>query len=237
MLDDEDFGEVIVYTGQGGNDPTSGRQVADQSLERGNMGLAISSDQGFPVRVARGAGGDAAFSPASGYRYDGIFFVAEYWSEVGKSGHRVWRFRLVKDQAPEPENPPGGPAPEGNRDSRYSTVQRVVRNTAVTQWVKERYGFACQICGQRIETSSGLYAEGGHIRPRGRPHDGPDSVENVLCLCPNDHVRLDRGVLVISDDLHVIERATDRVIARLRLVPEHRPAARHLTYQRELWEG
>jgi hypothetical protein len=23
----------------------------------------------------------------------------------------------------------------------------------------------------------------------GRPHNGPDTADNVLCLCPNDHVR------------------------------------------------
>jgi putative restriction endonuclease len=66
--DDEDLGDVIVYTGHGGNDPSTGRQVADQVLERGNLGLAISSDQGLPVRVIRGSGGEPTFSPTSGYR-------------------------------------------------------------------------------------------------------------------------------------------------------------------------
>lgn len=226
---------MIVYTGHGGNDPTTGRQVADQVLERGNLGLAISSDQGFPVRVVRGAGGEPAFSPPSGCRYDGIYFVAEYWSELGKSGYRIWRFRLVRDDAPETENPPGQPAPGGNEDSRYSTVQRLVRNTAVTQWVKERHDFVCQICGGRLLTSSGAYAEGAYIRPRGRPHGGPDAIENVLCLCPNDHVRLDRGVLVISDAYEVIERETRRIKGRLRLVPGHRPAPKNLAYHRNLW--
>ena len=32
--DDEDYGDLIVYTGQGGNDPNTGRQVADQQLTR-----------------------------------------------------------------------------------------------------------------------------------------------------------------------------------------------------------
>ena len=32
--DDEDYGDVIVYTGHGGNDPNTGRQVADQELAR-----------------------------------------------------------------------------------------------------------------------------------------------------------------------------------------------------------
>jgi hypothetical protein len=28
--DDDDFGDLIIYTGQGGNDPATKRQVADQ---------------------------------------------------------------------------------------------------------------------------------------------------------------------------------------------------------------
>src|SRR3954447_18590718 len=67
--DDEDYGDVIVYTGHGGNDPATARQVADQRLERGNLALAVSADRGLPVRVVRGAGGDAAYSPTRGYRY------------------------------------------------------------------------------------------------------------------------------------------------------------------------
>ena len=34
--DDEDYGDYIVYTGQGGNDPTTKQQIADQELTRGN---------------------------------------------------------------------------------------------------------------------------------------------------------------------------------------------------------
>jgi putative restriction endonuclease len=46
--DDEDYGDVIVYTGHGGNDPSSRRQVADQLLERGNLAVARSCEQGLP---------------------------------------------------------------------------------------------------------------------------------------------------------------------------------------------
>src|SRR5437016_7008157 len=57
-VDDEDHGNEIVYTGQGGNDPATKRQVADQVLALGNVGLARSQLDGRPVRVIRGAGGD-----------------------------------------------------------------------------------------------------------------------------------------------------------------------------------
>ena len=40
--DDDDFGDLIIYTGQGGNDPATKRQVADQRLALGNAALAES---------------------------------------------------------------------------------------------------------------------------------------------------------------------------------------------------
>src|SRR5687768_12107490 len=48
--DDQDFGDQIVYTGHGGNDPNTGQQVADQVLERGNAALARNYADGLPVR-------------------------------------------------------------------------------------------------------------------------------------------------------------------------------------------
>src|SRR5687767_1604213 len=57
-VDDEDFGDEIIYTGHGGNDPITKHQIADQQLIKGNAGLARSQLDGNPVRVIRGAGGD-----------------------------------------------------------------------------------------------------------------------------------------------------------------------------------
>ncbi|MGR5251967.1 YDG/SRA domain-containing protein [Vibrio astriarenae] len=51
--DDEDFGDEIIYTGAGGRDENSGKQIADQRLERTNMALAKNSLEGLPVRVTR----------------------------------------------------------------------------------------------------------------------------------------------------------------------------------------
>jgi putative restriction endonuclease len=52
--EDDDFGDLIIYTGQGGNDPVTKRQVADQRLSLGNAALAESCRKGLPVRVIRG---------------------------------------------------------------------------------------------------------------------------------------------------------------------------------------
>src|SRR5919199_1149658 len=58
---DRDEGDVIVYTGHGGRDPVSGRQVADQTLTDRNLALARSKELGLPVRVIRGGELDSPY--------------------------------------------------------------------------------------------------------------------------------------------------------------------------------
>ncbi|CAA9298630.1 MAG: hypothetical protein AVDCRST_MAG56-5227 [uncultured Cytophagales bacterium] len=94
--DDEDHGDLLIYTGHGGRDPESGRQVTDQELVRNNLALALSCQRGLPVRVIRGGDPRNPHAPAEGYRYEGLFRVEDYWRETGKSGYTVWRFRLRK---------------------------------------------------------------------------------------------------------------------------------------------
>tara|TARA_B100001123_G_scaffold350114_1_gene400392 strand:- start:9739 stop:10032 length:294 start_codon:yes stop_codon:yes gene_type:complete len=42
--DDEDWGDEIIYTGQGGNDSATKKQVADQTWTRGNLALVRSQN-------------------------------------------------------------------------------------------------------------------------------------------------------------------------------------------------
>src|SRR5215212_10498477 len=37
--DDEDYGDLIIYTGQGGRDPATGKQIADQEFTGQNQAL------------------------------------------------------------------------------------------------------------------------------------------------------------------------------------------------------
>ena len=99
--DTQDFGDVILYTGHGGRDVTTGRQIADQMLTGGNLALAVNHAHDLPVRVIRGARLDSPYAPEAGYRYDGLYRVAAYWRELGSSGYNIWRFRLRK--LPEPD--------------------------------------------------------------------------------------------------------------------------------------
>lgn len=53
------------------------------------------------------------------------------------------------------------------------------------------YAHRCQICDVRLDPPSGPIAIGAHIKGLGQPHNGPDAIENMLCLCPNHHDQFD----------------------------------------------
>ena len=94
--DDDDQGDVIIYTGHGGRSQVTGQQVADQQLTHQNLALVFNCQREIPVRVIRGQAPQSNFSPTQGYRYDGLYRVENYWQEKGISGFFIWRFRLVK---------------------------------------------------------------------------------------------------------------------------------------------
>ncbi len=232
--DDQDFGDTIVYTGHGGRDPETGRQTADQALTRWNQALAYSSMNGLPVRVVRGAGHDSPYSPSSGYRYDGLYLVEDYWHEPGRSGFRVWRYRLTKlpDQVVEEQPGAEGQATPPGAPRRVTRVLRIVRDTGQARRLKELYDYKCQMCGTRLEGLAGPYAEAAHVRPLGAPHHGPDTTDNILCLCPNHHVLFDHGGVTIGEDL-----ALKGVEGWLNVHPRHRLSEEHLRYRREHYGG
>jgi putative restriction endonuclease len=207
--DDVDFGDEIVYTGHGGRSNNSKVQVADQTLTRQNKALAISCENSLPVRVIRGFNKHSKFAPETGYRYDGLYLIEEYWHEKGRSGYVVWRFRLSKINYShiseinssilnEPESNYG----ETNR--KEQVVNRIIRESKNSRYIKELYEYKCQICEIQIKTPTGYYMEAAHIKGLGKPHSGPDTKENLICLCPNHHVMFDLGMISIDDDFNII---------------------------------
>jgi putative restriction endonuclease len=94
--DDFDRGDVIVYTGHGGNIPRTATQYQDQELDRQNMALVISCKNRLPVRVVRGSKHRSDWSPETGYVYSGLYRVVGWWEKVGKSGFKVFQFELRK---------------------------------------------------------------------------------------------------------------------------------------------
>jgi|CXWL01.1.fsa_nt_gi predicted restriction endonuclease len=80
-----------------------------------------------------------------------------------------------------------------------TATYRILRDTAIARRVKVLHNYCCQICGDRIQLSDDkYYTEAHHIKPLGKPHNGPDIQENIICVCPNHHVQLDYGAIAIN---------------------------------------
>lgn len=223
--DDIDEWDVIIYTGHGGNDPKTKKQIAHQQLVQGNLGLVANLNSGVPVRVIRGARGNAEFAPKFGYRYDGLYRVERYWPEEGKSGFRIYRFLLRRIEG-QPESPPEE-APDYRRpaDRAFTTISRIVRDPAVSFRVKTWHENRCQVCSVRIRTPAGPYSEAAHIIPLGAPYHGPDVTDNLLCLCPNHHKQLDRWGYSIKGNFELVG-----IAGTLRTHPKHGISKSSLNY-------
>ena len=220
---DEDQGDVVIYTGQGGLRPGTSVAVADQKPILGNAALIRNRNFGVPVRVLRRVRG--------GFRYDGLYAVDQYFRERPASdGFLRWKYELramptagvlvVRDEGGQPE-----------RIER--TVLRIVRDTAITRAVKQLYDHTCQVCEIALPTPVAPYAEAAHIRPLGRPHNGRDALANVLCLCPNDHVLFDFGAITVLPETMTITGDRSVEGRALCLRPRHRLDVDNLDYHRE----
>ncbi|MDG4774631.1 YDG/SRA domain-containing protein [Solwaraspora sp. WMMD792] len=220
-IDDEDYGDEIVYTGQGGNDPRTKRQIAHQELTRGNLGLARSRLDGNPVRVIRGAGGDETHSPKVGLRYDGLFRVVDHWKDIGTDGYTIWRFRLVTYESLDLPRSLAPPETSARTTRVEATIQRLVRSATVAAEAKRLHDYTCQVCGIKLMTPAGPYAEAAHIKPLGKPHNGPDDLSNILCLCPNHHTLFDNGAIQIDPSGRVIDTMSNTFVVDLQQTDKH----------------
>jgi len=88
--DDEWSEDDPWYTGQGGQDEPRGRQVRDQELVDGNLGLERSYRAGLPVRVIRRVPVGTDYE----YVYEGLYHVVDTHYGPSRDGPGVYRFRL-----------------------------------------------------------------------------------------------------------------------------------------------
>lgn len=101
-----------------------------------------------------------------------------------------------------------------------TTITRSVRDTALSNEVKEERKYRCQVCGIRLSIKGKGYAETHHIKPLG--HDGPDTKTNMLVLCPNHHILFDYGEIAISpkDCKVVIDKDGKRIFTLIPPAPK-----------------
>jgi hypothetical protein len=83
-------------------------------------------------------------------------------------------------------------------ERRRREVAAQVRNPRNINELKALYANRCLFCDRRIMVGvdpDKFYSEAAHIRPLGRPHNGPDVKSNMMLLCPEHHLQFDRGIL------------------------------------------
>ncbi|MFC5959319.1 YDG/SRA domain-containing protein [Streptomyces pratens] len=246
----------------------SGRLLRSQSwLYVDNAALRLSYERGHPIRVIRGYEGDPRYSPFDSYRYDGLYMITDVRTATSKrpapdgAPIDICQFdlrrllgreqvqtpleRRVADVLAELDDEQDQQGDEQQYvekfpRSRSMRVRRLVRDTAAAERIKQLYEGVCQLCGLRlVGPDDEPYSEGAHIRPLGKPHHGPDVEPNILCLCPNCHVRLDVGAIAIGEDWSVIARADvsgAKLLSKLAVKDGHRVHQEHFRYHRRYWE-
>ena len=204
--DDIDELDYIFYTGQGGQDIPGGKQVADQEFVRGNKALMLSCKYSLPIRVTRGH--QIKNGPTKGYRYDGLYYVNKFERVKGKSGYYICRFHLSSEKQIDilEKEIKANLKPDYKRaDRAATTVSRIKRDVSLSENIKEIYRYKCQVCNVYLKTPYGAIAIGAHIKGLGKPHNGPDVIENMICLCPNHHEQFDDHGFYIDSETSEIK--------------------------------
>lgn len=222
--DDEDNGNVIIYTGEGGKKEGKKEHESHQLFERGNLDLSFNKDSKEPIRVIRGSKfKESKYSPKSGYRYDGLYYLEDFWPDETDNNFRIWRYRLVKKDGVDPPI-----RSESTKTSRSKvTINLIDRDHTIGSELKDLYDFTCQVCGIRLEANGQAHAVGAHIRGLGKPNNGDDSKDNMIILCPNDHLIFDNYGFSIDDNFNLIGKE-----GKLKIKTKHKINLENLRYHR-----
>ena len=100
-------------------------------------------------------------------------------------------------------------------------IIRVIRDTAKSKDLKERYKNICQVCNKALPTRDGFYSEVHHLQPLGADHKGPDDQSNMIVVCPNHHALFDAGAIAIIPETLKIIAYNGNEIGSLSQMPDH----------------
>ncbi|ATE58424.1 hypothetical protein CNX65_27655 [Actinosynnema pretiosum] len=129
---------------------------------------------------------------------------------------------------------------EGDRsgkaaERRASTSNRAVRLREIVKRVKAIHDDQCQFCGLRLQVGPGqYYSEGAHIKALGAAHGGPDTEDNLLCLCPNCHKLFDWFTVYVDEEYNVRHVFEPTSVRKLRRDRRHEINPEYLAYHRSL---
>ncbi len=89
------------------------------------------------------------------------------------------------------------------RSRTEQLTNRAMRDRNFRKTVLRAYHERCAVTGLRLINGHGrAEVEAAHIRPV--EHDGPDIVSNGIALSGTAHWMFDRGMIGLSDDLHIL---------------------------------
>lgn len=95
--EDVDLGEILTFTGQ------LVTEEEEENLE--NRSLILNFENRVPLRLIRSYNLLNEFSPKTGYRYDGLYAVVDYWigiSEESRVRCYKFAFKRLSHQEPPP---------------------------------------------------------------------------------------------------------------------------------------
>jgi HNH endonuclease len=141
--------------------------------------------------------------PGDGYftLFDKNTSAKKWWhDEVKKSENYKWSlFLRYSPLEPLPETPEAADIEEPLPGRVKVTKYRILRDTALARLIKELYDHKCQLCRTPLKLHDGKnYAEAHHIKPLGGSDPGPDSKDNIICVCPNCHAQCDMGAIALD---------------------------------------
>ncbi|MFJ8014138.1 HNH endonuclease [Streptomyces sp. NPDC096339] len=117
---------------------------------------------------------------------------------------------------------------------RPTRGMRPERDQELVRRVKNLHDATCQVCSEPLEVLAGYHSEAAHIQGIGAPHDGPDKLSNLLCLCPNHHAQFDRLAIYIDADWTVKRTRDGKVLFELRRHSQHVIGEEYIEYHRLL---
>lgn len=226
--------DYIKYTGEGGLDSRK-KLVRNQEFTRGNRALQLSFEYNLPVRVSRGY--QIPNGPTEGYRYDGLYYINFVERVKVDKGFFVCRFHLQsEDSLGDLEKKLLKTFKKTySKTTRVETsVSRIERNVALAEKIKDLYGNRCQVCGVYLKKPTGAISIGAHIKGLGKPHEGPDSIQNMICLCPNHHAQFDAFSFYIEPTNFEIAGLEGYKGKKLKVSARHKIDKSFLAYHKSL---
>ncbi|WP_410007056.1 HNH endonuclease [Aequorivita nionensis] len=104
---------------------------------------------------------------------------------------------------------------EDKNDTKENTIrvlreiEIILRKKNLVARIKKLYNNTCQICETKVLIGKNkYYSEVHHVIALGKPHNGIDALENMICVCPNCHIELDFKAIPLNENMLKLKHHT-----------------------------